>query len=114
VATPFANANVSNDLFDVVQFTVKLVVDARDIPLIVDEICRNKFHRPLRIDYSEEPPNLSMTGKIYGSEPTARVVMDFETCFFFADEYAALMPDDTVAALAHQRPKPKVEGSASK
>ncbi len=69
----------SGDAYDVVQFTVKLVMDQRDIPLLVERICNNRFHTLLRVAYKAVPPNRKMTGKIYGSEPVVNVVMDFET-----------------------------------
>jgi len=109
VADIYANANASNELFDVVQFAVKMVVDVRDIPLIVDEICRDRFHRPLRINYEVVPPNVGMTGKIYGEDPCVSVVMDFESCFF-GETYTPLMPDDTLAELGRQRPQAQPQG----
>jgi hypothetical protein len=91
---------VSNDLYEVVQFTVKLVVDARHVPSIVEEICRDNFHTLLRIAYEDvsTDPNLFgqllvMNDRVYGSAPTVRVVMDFETVFF-GELYRSLMPND--------------------
>lgn len=92
---------VSNDLYDVVQFTVKMVVDAREIPTIVSEICRDNFHTLLRIafeDISTNPQLWLMSDKIYGSAPTVQVVMDFETAFF-GELYRSLMPDEIRDAL---------------
>jgi hypothetical protein len=84
-ALPCATANtvftesVSSPSYDVIQFTVKLVMDQRDIPRLVDRICKNRFHTLLRIAYRAVPPNRKMQGKIYGSEPAVNVVLDFET-----------------------------------
>lgn len=68
-----------NETFDVTQFTVKLVMDERDIAALVHRISENSFHVPLRVSYVAVPFNRKMDGKIYGSEPTVNVVMDFET-----------------------------------
>jgi hypothetical protein len=54
-------------------------MDQRDIPRLVNRICKNRFHTLLRIAYEAVPPNRRMRGKIYGAEPTVNVVMDFET-----------------------------------
>ncbi|UCE61204.1 MAG: hypothetical protein JSU63_05540 [Phycisphaerales bacterium] len=84
-ALPCGNANmvfthsVTNPLYDVVQFTLKLVMDQRDIPRLVKEITQDSFHTLLRVSYVSVPPNRNMRGKIYGSEPTVNVVLDFET-----------------------------------
>jgi len=100
-ATPPASPNqvfthsASNQLYDVVQFTLKLVVDARMIPRIVDEICQDNFHTLLRLAYNDLSPernNWSMENKIYGADPTVMVVMDFET-IFLTDVYRPLMPN---------------------
>ena len=53
-------------------------MDQRDIPKLVDRICRNSFHTLLRVAYVAVPPNRDMKNKVYGSEPTINVVMDFE------------------------------------
>ena len=92
---------VSGDLFEVVQFTLKMVVDARSLPTIVQEICRDNFHTLLRIAYddmSKNPDSWAMTDKVYGSDPLVRVVLDFETIFLGA-LYRDLMPDQTRAEL---------------
>lgn len=87
--------SVCNDLHEVVQFTLKMVVDVRQIPATVNEICKDNFHTLLRVAYedlSKEPNTWAMDGRIYGSDPTVRVVLDFET-FFFGDVYRKWMPD---------------------
>ena len=86
--------HASNDLYDVVQFTIELVVDARKVPQIVDEICKNDFHTLLRVAYQDvsvSPSSWSMRDKIYGADPAIRVVMDFET-IFLGKLYCPLMP----------------------
>ena len=77
--------------YEVVQSTVKLVMDQRDIPRLVDSICKNSFHTLLGVSYEAVPPNRKMVGKIYGSEPTVNVVMDFETVML-GEVFRRLMP----------------------
>lgn len=95
-ALPCATANtvftesVSSPSYDVIQFTVKLVMDQRDIPRLVDRISKNRFHTLLRIAYRAAHPNRKMRGKIYGSEPTVNVVLDFETTML--ERFRELMP----------------------
>jgi len=81
----------SGKSYDVVQFTVKLIMDQRDILRLVDRITKNKLHIPLRIAYEAVPPNRKMVGKVYGSEPTVNVVMDFET-ILIPGVFRPLMP----------------------
>ncbi|MDO8632215.1 MAG: hypothetical protein Q7R41_17160, partial [Phycisphaerales bacterium] len=68
----------SGPYFEVVQIAVKLVMDQRDIPKLVKRISNNSFYTLVRAAYKEVPPNLSLTGKVYGSEPTVNVVLEFE------------------------------------
>jgi len=81
----------SGEAFDVIQFTVKLVMDQRAIPEFVERLCNNSFHSPLRISYAEIPPNRDLKGKIYGSGPAVMVVMDFETVLL-GEVFRRLMP----------------------
>lgn len=96
----------SEDLFDVVQFTLKMVVDARKLPMIIDEISKNRFHALLNIQYVYERDkfeNLKMEGRIYGADPTLTVVMDFES-IFFGDLYRCMMPDEVLERIKKKCP----------
>jgi len=64
--------------YDVVQFTIKAVMDERDIPKLVERLTKDRFHTLLRAAYEAVPPNLGMVGKIYGSGPVVSVILDFE------------------------------------
>lgn len=81
----------SNDRYEVVHFSVKLVMDQRDIPLLIDRLCKNSFHTLLRVSYVVVPPNRDMVGKIYGAEPVVNVLMDFET-IMLGEVFRPLMP----------------------
>ncbi len=69
----------STDTFDVMQFAVKLVMDQRDIPRLIERLTADSLHTVLRVSYQAVPVNRDLKGKIYGPEPTVNVVMDFET-----------------------------------
>lgn len=83
--------NAQNDLFDVKQFTVKLIMDQRQINRFVEKLSANRFHTLLRASYAAEPVNRNMTGKIYGSGPVVNVVLDFETVML-GDVFRPMMP----------------------
>ena len=90
--------SASNDLYEVRQFTVKLVMDQRDIPRLIDRLCDRTFHTLLRVAYEAVPPNKDMKGKVYGSEPVVSVVLDFETVFL-GELFRPLMPTVVCEAL---------------
>lgn len=108
-ATPSFTGNVSNDEYELIHFTLEAVVDARDLPLVITEICNNKFTTLFRVQYEVEPPNLRMEGKIYGGEPVVRASMEFET-LFFSKLYLPIMPDVVLAELGKKRPEPTEGG----
>jgi len=68
-----------SETYEVVQFSVKMVMDQRDIPHFIERLTSNRFHTLLRIAYKQVLPNKNMVGKIYGSDPVVSVVMDFES-----------------------------------
>lgn len=83
--------STSTGLFDVIQFSVKLIMDQRDILRLVDHMCKDSFHTLLRVSYVAVPPNRKAVGKIYGSEPTVNVLLDFET-ILLGEVFRPLMP----------------------
>lgn len=70
--------SASGPYFDVIQVSMKLVMDQRDILNLVERISNNRSYTLVRVAYKEVPPNLTLTGKIYGSEPAVNVILDFE------------------------------------
>ena len=64
--------SASNDLCEVRQFTVKLVMDQRDLPRLIDRLCDRTFYTLLRVAYEADPPNKDMKGKVYGAEELSR------------------------------------------
>ncbi len=71
--------NGRSGTFEVVQFTVKMVMDQRDISVFVNRLTAGRFHTLLRVAYKQVLPNKRMVGKIYGADPVVNVVMDFES-----------------------------------
>jgi len=99
-------ARTSDQLHEVLQFTVRLVVDARDIPKVLAGLCDQRFHVPLRVSYDAIPPNLEMRGKIFGEDPVVELTVDFETVMF-SELYLPLMPQEILDRVGKQRPEPK-------
>ncbi len=86
------------DSVDVIHFSLDLVVDARKLPAVIDEICKAGFYTPLLVNFVEEPPNQELVGYLYGPAPTMNVQLDFEGCFL-RTKYREWMPDDVVKAI---------------
>lgn len=83
----------SGNSYEVVQFTVKLIMDQRDIPLLVERLCNDSFLTLLRVSYKSVPVNKAMTGKVYGAEPTVMVVLEFESVML-SEVFRPLMPKE--------------------
>ena len=97
--------NKSTDLYELMQFSLRMVVDARDIPMIVSGICQDRFHTPLNVRYQTFTPDTTWEGKIYGEGSLVTLSIDFETVFF-SDLYLAMMPDAVLKELGKVRPTP--------
>lgn len=100
VVTAFTQS-ASSDLFEVKQFSLKLIMDQRDIPRLIDRLCNGTFHTLLRVAYKAVPPNKDMKGKIYGFAPVVNVVMDFETVML-GNVFRPLMPQTVCQQLADE------------
>lgn len=83
--------NASTGSYDVVQFSLKLVMDQRDVTEFVERLCNNRFHTLLRVAYVSVPPNKNFRDRVYGSEPVVQVVMDFET-ILLGEKFRRYMP----------------------
>ncbi|HOW18146.1 MAG TPA: hypothetical protein PLC79_03840, partial [Phycisphaerae bacterium] len=73
--------HTSNELYDVIQFAVELVIDARELPAVLDAICGANLYTPLTITGSAPAVNPSFRGKVYGPDPVMRVRVELEGCF---------------------------------
>ncbi|GJM24407.1 MAG: hypothetical protein DHS20C16_08220 [Phycisphaerae bacterium] len=103
--------NKSNELYEQMQLTLVLVVDAVEMPSIMSELCRDRFLTIVNVEYEAVEPNPSMEGKIYGNKPVVRLTLDMETQFF-SEFYLPLMPDEILEELKKKRPEaPKTDGA---
>ncbi len=92
--------STSSSSYDVLQFSLRLIMDQRDVLRFVDRLTKDKFHTLLRMSYDAVPANRSMIGKIYGSEPTVNVVMDFET-ILIPSVFLPLVPEEVCDEYDH-------------
>ena len=83
----------SGPKYEVVQFTLKLVMDQRDLPQLINRLSKNSFYTLLGLSYEAVPVNRRMVGKVYGEEPAVNVVMDFEA-IMLGDVFRELMPQE--------------------
>ncbi|MBI3835048.1 MAG: hypothetical protein HY287_12030 [Planctomycetes bacterium] len=83
----------SCETYDVVQFTIKAVMDQRDIPLLVQKLCNNSPHTLVRTAYKYNPPSKTMADKIWGPEPAVNVILEFET-IMMGDVFRKWMPKE--------------------
>ena len=103
--------NKSNELYEVMQLTTVLIVDAAKMPKIMSELSRDRFLTILNVEYESVEPNSSMQGKIYGDQPVVKLTLDMET-EFFSEFYLPIMPNETLELLKKKRPEePKTEGA---
>jgi hypothetical protein len=107
--TPEAfTGNTSGPEYEVLYFSLDLIVDARHLNSIIAEICNNSYTTLYQLDYQVEPPNLRMEEYIYGPEPVIRVKMSFER-ILYSKPYLKLMPDIVLQDLGKERPIPESE-----
>ncbi len=97
--------NKSGPYYEVVQVAAKLVMDQRDISKLVERICNNSFFTLVRAAYKEVPPNLSLTGKIYGSEPTVSVILEFDVVML-GEVFRKWIPREVCDKYGIQCPEP--------
>lgn len=98
----------SDSTCDVLQFSLKLVMDQRDIPKLIDQITANSFHKLLRVTYARpDEADLmhyrNMRWYIYGGEPVVHVLLDFETCML-GDKFRRMMPQSVLDYYGWTRP----------
>ncbi|MEK6674869.1 MAG: hypothetical protein AABZ47_04345 [Planctomycetota bacterium] len=89
--------SASSDFYEVLQFSVKLVMDQRDLLRFVEKLSEKRLYTLLRSAYLAVEPNRDLHGKIYGSDPTVNVVMDFEA-IMLGEHYRPMMPQGVCEA----------------
>jgi hypothetical protein len=99
-----------NEQFDVVQFTLTVIVDPRDVQRLIDQICRTNFYRCIDVDYDQvNRVAEENAGYVYGAAPVVRLQLAFEG-FFSRDayrvkgdkegEYVPMMPKEVIDEIA--------------
>lgn len=83
-----------NSLYDVVDFTLSLEVDQRQIPIILDELQRNRLMTVLGVNIDPvDSTSAFQSGYIYGPSPMVQISMQCEA-LFFRKWTLPFMPDD--------------------
>lgn len=95
----------STPTVDIVQFTIEMIVEARSLPEILDQISSSGFYTVLQVGYEAVPPNFEMRECIYGSQPVIRVWLLVEGAFLrTSKEYESRMPEEVKKAIEQGRP----------
>lgn len=84
---------------DVLHLSMHLIVEARLLPSVIDEISKAGLYTVLDLDYVAVPPNRDLRGYIYGWSPSIEVLMKIEGCFL-RSEYEEIMPEEVKEAIA--------------
>jgi hypothetical protein len=78
--------------YDVVHFALNVVVDARDLPKVILELCKQNFITPIQVQYrGVNAAAAANSGYLYGSGPLLNVDIACET-LFFRSNYESMMP----------------------
>jgi hypothetical protein len=73
---------ISNNLYDVLQFTVALDIEADRIPIFLDALSANRMISVIRLETFPVDPKLKqLQGYVYGPKPVMTVVLDCEALF---------------------------------
>jgi hypothetical protein len=87
----FTNRARTSD-FDVVHFAINVVVDARDLPRVLLELCKQNFFTPIQVQYRAVNATAAVNGGyLYGSGPLLNVDIVCEA-LFFRSNYEPMMP----------------------
>lgn len=101
---PSLTGRVSDDQFDVLRFSVQLVIDQRDVLKFVDALSRQNFYRCLVMDYEQVPEALRQAGYMYGSAPCVLATYEFEG-YMARSIFEKYMPKEIVDAIAGKAPE---------
>lgn len=102
--TPSLTGRVCDEQFDVLRFSVQLVIDQRDVLKFADAMCRQNFYRCLVMDYEQVPEALRQAGYMYGSAPCVLATYDFEG-YMARSIFEKYMPKEIVDAIAGKAPE---------
>lgn len=107
--TPGASVNVpevttsfterrGDEQFDVIRFSISVVVDQRDLLRLADAVVRENFYQLIGVEYDARSPALSESGYLYGDEPVVHALLNFEG-YLARIVYKPMMPELVLTAL---------------
>lgn len=108
--TPFTQRDTTESI-DVIHFTMRLVVDARRIPLVLDRLCSVGFYTPLLINYEATSTPQDLNGYIYGPDPVVEMTLNMEAAFL-RSRYADLIPETAQEEIREGRAQGMASGAA--
>ena len=94
---PSFTGRKSDNQFDVVRFTLTVIVDERELFKLVDAVTRQNFYQLVGLNY-EVSDSADAAGHYYGEAPVVRATLDFEG-YFARRLFKALMPEAVLAEL---------------
>jgi hypothetical protein len=80
-----------DDQFDVIQFSVAVYVDQRDLLKLIDHIGRKNFYNCIDVQYRQLTPADTAEGYMYGTDPVVRAELAFEG-YMARSVFAPMMP----------------------
>lgn len=89
---PSFTGRVCDEQFDVVRFSLVVVVDQREVVKLIDRISRANFYQCTNTEYATTE-SATGEGYMYGTAPVVRAKLEFEG-YMARDVYKALMPKD--------------------
>lgn len=98
-AAPTLTGRKCNEQYDVVRFTVVLVIDQTKMQQVIDALTRANFYQCISAGYEAvDPIEAKAQGYFYGTAPVVYATLEFEG-YMFREIYQELMPDDIKKAL---------------
>lgn len=88
--TSFTGRKSTNE-FDVVRFSLTVVVDQRELLGFVDQMCRENFYQLISVHYDAGPPTGQEEQYYYGPAPVVVATLHFEG-FLARKVYGPMMP----------------------
>jgi hypothetical protein len=102
VLTVSPTGHVSNGLYDVVPFNLQIIVDAAQVPTVLEMLSKDRFITLLRMDLlTVDSGSAIVAGYIYGDKPVVQLNLICEA-LFFRNDTQRFMPDSIKRTLGVQ------------
>lgn len=105
---PSFTGRVCDEQFDVVRFSLVVVVDQREIEKLIDCISRANFYQCTNTGYATTE-SVTGEGYMYGTAPIVRAKLEFEG-YMARDVYKSMMPKDVRKTLGVDKSDEDDEG----